>query len=163
MPGHEPVSDGVIQNPRLQRLHAQWLAWKGDLALPSRADFLPEDIGYLLGHVILFDVVAGERLRFRYRLIGTVLVARRGYDLTGRFLDEHPDAGVTSIVTEINERVVREARPLWWGFDARGQDKRMRHCEVLTLPLTRRDMDPAAGVTMLLAAQIFTDEERARR
>jgi hypothetical protein len=147
---------GSIKNARLRRLLDDWVRWRGERLMPGRADFLPEDIRYILGNVILHEVAEREPLRFRYRLIGTLIVARRGFDFTGRYLDELPTSDVRAVVTRINERVVRERRPLLWHYDMPDLDHRMRHCEVLSLPLSADGSD----VDMILAGQIFEDEER---
>ncbi len=147
-----------IRTPRLRRLLDDWLRWRGDRLMPARRDFLPEDIPYVLGNVILHEVAERAPLRFRYRLIGSLIVARRGFDFTGRYLDELPSSDVRDVVTRINERVVEERRPLLWRFDMPDLAHRMRHCEVLSLPLSA----DGAQVDMILAAQIFEDEERSR-
>lgn len=149
---------GSIKSPRLRRLLDDWTRWRGERLMPSRGDFLPEDIRYVLGHVILHEVATREPLRFRYRLIGSLVVARRGFDFTGRYLDEHPSADVREVVTTINERVTREKRPLLWRLDVNDIDHRMRHCEVLSLPLSADGVD----VDIILAVQLFDDEERSR-
>ncbi|HEV2673601.1 MAG TPA: PAS domain-containing protein [Aliidongia sp.] len=145
-----------IKNPRLRRLLDDWLRWRGERLMPSRRDFLPEEIRYLLGNVILHEVASRDPLRFRYRLIGSLIVARRGFDFTGRYLDELPSTDVRDVVMAINERVTRERRPLLWRFEMNDLDHRMRHCEVLSLPLSADGVD----VNIILAAQVFNDEER---
>lgn len=146
-----------IKNPRLRRLLDDWLKWRGERLMPARCDFLPEDIRYVLGNVILHEVAERQPLRFRYRLIGSRIVARRGFDFTGRYLDELPSSDVRDVVTAINERVVREKRPLLWRFDMNDLYHRMRHCEVLSLPLSADGID----VNIILAAQLFDDEDRS--
>ncbi len=145
-----------IRNPRLTRLLSDWNGWRGTRLMPARGDFLPENLGYILGHIILHEVAEREPLRFRYRLIGSAITARRGYDITGQYLDQHPDAEVRAIVTGFNERVVRERRPVLWQFDDRQPHFAMRHCEVLSLPLSANGTD----VDLILAAQLFVDDEK---
>jgi len=146
-----------IRNPRLTQLLMDWNRWRGRRLMPARRDFLPEDLGYILGHIILHEVAEREPLRFRYRLIGSAITARRGHDMTGRYLDEHPDAEVRAVVSGFNERVVRERRPVLWQFDDRKPHYAMRHCEVLSLPLAANGTD----VDIILAAQLFIDEEKS--
>ena len=78
-----------LRDARLRRLYEYWLAKKGQRRFPSRRDIDPVDFPYVLGHVILFDVMR-DPLRFRVRVHGTEMVAKAGYDLTGKFLDALP-------------------------------------------------------------------------
>jgi hypothetical protein len=71
----------AVQDSRLCRLFSYWLAKKGDRRCPSRGDIDPLDFAYVLGHVILFDVIR-DPLRFRVRVHGTEMVRRARYDLT---------------------------------------------------------------------------------
>src|SRR4051794_34289618 len=57
------VADG-IRAARLQRLHPYWTERKGDRRMPARRDIDPLDFPYLLGNIMLLDVV-GEPPRFR--------------------------------------------------------------------------------------------------
>jgi hypothetical protein len=60
-----------------------WEERRRGRVMPSRADFDPLDIpALILPGVLLIDVDA-ESLRFRYRLVGTRDVTRRGKDPTG--------------------------------------------------------------------------------
>lgn len=52
-----------------------------------RADFDPVDVSRLLPHVWLFDVLR-DPLDFRYRVVGTNIVASMSVDPTGRTLSE---------------------------------------------------------------------------
>jgi PAS domain len=56
----------------------------------ARRDIDPLDFSYILGDVVLLDVIH-EPLRFRYRIVGIGLATWRGYDLQGKFVDDHPD------------------------------------------------------------------------
>jgi hypothetical protein len=64
--------------------------WRGKCAgrqMPTRADIDPAEIRPYLPYVTLVDVVDDER-RFVYRLVGTMEVALRGGDPTGRSVVE---------------------------------------------------------------------------
>ena len=107
-----------IIDPLLARLLRDWAGWRGDRPLPGRAAFQVEDLRYLLGRLFLFDVVRGASgPRFRYRLFGSAIAAYRGYDLTGRFVDEHPDPDFASRAQLAYLRATGEARPLWAKID----------------------------------------------
>src|SRR5215467_3438721 len=85
---HLPAASD-IRDSRLQRLYQYWLEKKGQRRFPTRRDIDPVDFPYVLGHVILVDVLR-DPLRFRVRVHVTEMVAKSCYDLTGKFLDEHP-------------------------------------------------------------------------
>ncbi len=55
--------------------------------MPRRRDIDPTEIPKLLPHVQLIEVAEGGA-RFRYRLVGTELVAAFGKEYTGKYLDE---------------------------------------------------------------------------
>src|SRR5271154_2797991 len=72
--------------PGRKEPHANWLRKGAGRRLPGRRDLDPADIPRLLPHVMLVEVPAGGR--YRYRLIGTENVREHGIDATGRYLDE---------------------------------------------------------------------------
>jgi len=143
----------AVQDSRLCRLFSYWLAKKGDRRCPSRGDIDPLDFAYVLGHVILFDVIR-DPLRFRVRVHGTEMVRRAGYDLTGKFLDDLPITDYRRYVRERCEGLVRHGEPLLVHHN-RTLDGRTRQYEALWLPLS----DDGENVSMLLAALIY-DWER---
>jgi hypothetical protein len=138
-----------IRDARLRRLYEYWLAKKGQRRFPSRRDIDPVDFPYVLGHVILFDVMR-DPLRFRVRVHGTEMVAKAGYDLTGKFLDDLPISDYRHYVMARCEGLVRDGAPLLVWHD-RTLDGKTRRYEALWLPLS----DDGEQVTMLLAAMIY--------
>ncbi|WP_084462555.1 PAS domain-containing protein [Oceanibaculum pacificum] len=77
----------LIDNQALSSLHLYWRSLKLGKALPSRHDFVAEDVWSWIGHIGLLDVER-EPLRFRIRLQGNHLARLTGFDATGRYLDE---------------------------------------------------------------------------
>jgi len=144
----------AIQDQRLARFYEYWLRRKGDQRFPARHDIDPVDFRWLLGSVMMFDVVSSP-LRFRVRLHGTELVERAHYDLTGKFLDEMPDAQQRSLVNARCEGLVASGKPLVIRHD-RTLDGVQRPYEALWLPFS----NDGSSVTMLLCAMIY-DERRA--
>lgn len=144
-----------IGDPLLARLLRDWMAWRGHRALPARADFQPEDLRYLLGRLFLFDVVqAGDAgLRFRYRLFGSQIAAYRGYDLTGKFIDEHPDPDFAGRAQLAYLRAIAEASPLWAKIDGVSSSGQQSRFEALILPLAGDGAKP----DMVLSAQIMDE------
>jgi hypothetical protein len=71
----------------VQLLHAWWDAARGDVDVPDRADFHPEEMKRLLPFMFISNA-EHDPFRVRYRLVGTKAVEVTGFDITGRYLDE---------------------------------------------------------------------------
>jgi hypothetical protein len=138
-----------IRDFRLQRLYEYWLAKKGQRRFPSRRDIDPIDFPYVLGHVMLVDVLRNP-LRFQVRLHGTEMTAKAGYDLTGKFLEDHPVTEYRRYVMERCASLVRDGDPLLVRHD-RALDGKPRSYEAIWLPLS----EDGQHVTKLLAAMIY--------
>lgn len=142
-----------IVDPRLRRLLQTWNGWRAGRGLPSRGDFHPEELLYLLGHLFLLDIVEAETgLRFRYRLFGSAVTLHRGFDLTGRFLDEHPDPHFAARAHAAYLQAVQARQPFWASVSGITATGMSANFEGLILPLARDGETP----DMLLAAQIMT-------
>ncbi|WP_341909113.1 PAS domain-containing protein [Ferrovibrio terrae] len=142
-----------IVDPRLRQLLQTWDGWRATRSLPSRANFHPEELHYLLGHLFLLDIVEAEiGLRFRYRLFGSAVTLYRGFDLTGRFLDEHPDPHFALRAHAAYLQAVQARQPLWASVSGITATGMSANFEGLILPLARDGETP----DMLLSAQIMT-------
>jgi len=142
-----------IADPRLARLLQDWDGWRGGRSLPSRSDFQPEALRYLLGHLFLLDIVPGEAgMRFRYRLFGSAVTLYRGFDLTGQFLDRHPDAHFAARAHAAYQQSVQARLPLWANVRGVTATGMTANFEGLILPLAGDGETP----DMVLAAQIMT-------
>lgn len=145
-----------VVDARLARLLQDWQAWRGNRVLPSRTDFGAEDLHYLLGHLFLLDIVPGEQgPRFRYRLFGSAVTMYRGFDLTGQFLDQHPDPAFAASAHEAYLQSMRSRLPFWAtvsGFTMHGLSANF---EGMILPLASDGETP----DMMLSAQIMTPGE----
>ena len=149
MPDSVPLQDLV--DPRLQRLLAYWLARRGNRAMPARADIDPLDFAYLLGSVMLVDVVpqpAGD-LRFRYRVFGVDAVAHSGADLTGRYTEDYPGAEFGAKLKESYTSLVQGGVPRRVSR-REYYDGRHYELEALLLPL-----GDAGGINMILIGMAF--------
>src|SRR5688572_5758180 len=80
-----PATDRAAWNPLLARFFDYWLAIRPSAdCLPGRQHFDPIDIPHVMPRVWLLDVVRdGDRLRFRYRLVGTKEVETLQQEATG--------------------------------------------------------------------------------
>jgi hypothetical protein len=138
-----------IREARLRRLHAYWLERRGNRRMPARRDIDPLDFPYLLGSIMLIDVV-GEPPCFRVRLHGTELVRLAAHELTGKLLDEVPGSAYRAYVLERCRSLVETGEPTLVHHD-RVLDGRRRRYEALWLPFA----DDGDAVTMLLCALIY--------
>lgn len=88
----EVVSDpSHIQDPNIRRFFGLWLdACQGD-PKPDKSFIDPFRLRFMIGSIVLLEVHENP-LRFRYRLVGTDIVDRVGVELTGKWLEEHPDS-----------------------------------------------------------------------
>lgn len=102
-------------------------------ALPSRESFDPVAIRTLLPHIIMLDVHR-DPLRFRFRLVGTMLATWLRNDPTGRWLDEL--GGDTASLTAGLTWVIGEGLPSWRrGRKRLGPGREYGSAETLALPL----------------------------
>ena len=101
----------AIVDPLLQRLYDYWQERRCSRPMPSRSDIDPVDMRFILGNLLLIDVLAGPR-RFRVRLHGTNLVHRAGYEMTGKMLEQLPDAGLAALAQQCFAAAVDERRPM---------------------------------------------------
>lgn len=143
----------LVRHTDLRRLLADWENWRGARRMPSRTDFQPEDLRYLLGNLFLLDVVpqADALPRLRYRLFGSNVAQYRGYDLTGRFLDQHPDASFAAAASQAYAPVLAACRPLWADVNGLSATGEVFRFEALVLPLS----SDGETVDMVLAAQVL--------
>src|SRR5579864_8138687 len=94
-----------IETPNLRQLYAYWEGLRRSREFPARRDIDPLDFRYALGHVMLLDVFY-QPLRFRFRLHGTALALRAGYDMTGKMADDLPNAHNRSMLIERDRKSV---------------------------------------------------------
>jgi len=141
-----------IEDPRLARLYEYWLSRKGTRRFPSRRDIDPIDFRYVLGHVMLVDVLR-DPVRFRVRLHGSDMARRANYDLTGKFLDDLPIADYRDYVIDRCKGLVADGEPILVHHN-RVLDFRLRQYEALWLPFSESGVE----VTMLLCALIYDDD-----
>ncbi|HVH80238.1 MAG TPA: PAS domain-containing protein [Stellaceae bacterium] len=125
----------AIEHPRLQQLYDYWLSKLGERTMPSRADLDPIDMRFVIGNVIMVDVIEGTQPQFRIRLHGTNLAEQVHFDLTGKLLDEMPLPEFRELTRLSFSKVVTTKEPLHARRD-RILDSRRRAYETLILPLS---------------------------
>jgi hypothetical protein len=131
----EQLTAGTSLHPKIQRMHDYWLTKRADRLMPARADIDPLELRDCLGNLCIVDVTGDMPPRFRFRLDGSNLVLSTGFDMTGKFLEEMPDAEYRRFVTAIYQRVVETRAPVfvvnqedWKGYDLQ--------VESVTMPLS---------------------------
>lgn len=144
-----------IEHPKLQQLFDYWGSKRGTRKMPSRADIDPLELGFIIGNVILVDVIEGDPPRFRIRLHGTNLTERVGYELTGKLLDELPQIEFRELSRLSFTKVSNTGKPLQARRD-RILDERPRRYETIILPLS----SDGTRVDMLICGLIYDEESR---
>ena len=150
LPMLEFISDpGKIRDDNVRQFLQLWQ----DAHVGGRApgkDFLdPIRLRFLLGSLSLLEVQP-EPLRFRYRLVGTDIVERLGHELTGKWLDEHPDPSFRPFLIKGATMAYHAAMPIYGHVKARafGEDWLL---EVIGVPL----LGPNGNVAYIGAGQSF--------
>ena len=112
--------DGLVWTPELDALESQRLKtlltyWQGlcvDDDIPHLDQLDPIDTRGVLGCIMLLDVVE-EESDFRYRLYGTEIARRSGFDLTGKLVSDVPVSGVSAFFMASYRAVVKNRRSLY--------------------------------------------------
>lgn len=141
----------AVSNPLLLRVFDYWRAKIKDGRLPARVDIDPLDLAYVLGNMVLVDVER-DPWRFRYRLAGSKLTGRLGFDPTGKYVDEHPDPNHRQSIQAVYTEVAATGLPKAYARDL-VVDERVRRYDVLVVPLSGED----GQVGMILALMVFPD------
>jgi hypothetical protein len=149
------IDDGLAaalqqpENALLRDFFAYWQGRRQGDRLPARADVEPTEIPQLLANIFLVDVVPGERLRFRFRLVGTTIVSME-FEMTNRYLDEFvTDVDATPMgrqyVDAAAGRIYLRRQRLDW------RDRGYINYDVLLLPLA----DDGETINMLFGLAIY--------
>jgi hypothetical protein len=143
-----------LHGPRLKRLYEAWEERRRGREFPSRADFSPLDLTYILGNVSLLDV-AYAPLRFRFRLHASHLSARFGFEMTNKSVDEMPIVSHGRMARAHYTEVIEKRAPVAHARDNLFIDcSQKRECEGLVLPLAR----DGTTIDMLLSALVWNDD-----
>lgn len=138
-----------IRHPTLVRLYDYWASRRRGGSFPSRRDIDPVEFKFALGNVTLIDVLY-EPLRFRFRLVGSLMAQRMGWDLTGKMVDETPDAEYRDSLIAAYREIVENRKPSTILYE-RNIDGKARRFEVLRLPLAA----DGETINMLLLCPLY--------
>ncbi|MBS4047273.1 MAG: PAS domain-containing protein [Alphaproteobacteria bacterium] len=154
-PSIEFITDpSRIRDANVRHFLELWQAAHVDGRAPGKSFLDPLRLRFLLGSLSLLEVQREEPLRFRYRLVGTDIVQRLGHELTGKFLDEHPDPLLRPFLVKGATMVHHRTMPAYAHVQARtlGQDWLL---EVVAVPL----LGPDGEVAFIGAGQSFPPDK----
>jgi hypothetical protein len=138
-----------IRDPKLRRLLIYWQERCRGRFAPARQEIDPVDLGWILADLAVVDVTY-DPLRFRFRLVGSSLEARRPLRWQGTYVDELPALGLRQLLTQSYSRVVERRAPMH-GFRDAVIDERTLKSEYLVMPLSTE----GAVIDALLVAVKF--------
>lgn len=139
----------VILDERLRQLHGLWLKARLDGRLPPRSFIDPIALRFVIGSLLVFEVVEPGP-RYRYRLVGTDVVDHLGMELTGIWLDEHPDRDRLGDIMQVLTLARQSGQPVSFRYKLKLFDE-IWPCESLVLPISNH----ADEMPEILAGQIF--------
>ncbi|MFO0987836.1 MAG: PAS domain-containing protein [Alphaproteobacteria bacterium] len=136
-------------DPRLHRLYEYWERKRGARALPARRDIEPTELVPLLPHLMMVDVEAGPR--FRYRLFGTAVAEAFGSDPTGRYIDEVMVGAYKAFLLGLYNDLVVSKKPVYSTSIYGGKREGRLWTQRLMLPLS----SDGTAVDKVMAIQVF--------
>jgi hypothetical protein len=144
-----------IAHPKLRQLYEYWDGKRTGRKMPSRADLDPLEMTFVIGNLILVDVLDETPPRFKIRLHGTNLSQRAGYELTGKMLDELPVTEFRTLARHSFTQVATTGE-LTAGKRDRIIDGRFARYETVIMPLS----DDGERVDRLIVGLLYDDETR---
>lgn len=146
-----PDPDLNFDNPRLADLLRYWRDKRGERLLPAHGDIDPIELKAHLGLLYFVDVEREPR-RYRFRMIGTAIVATLGRDMSGRYFEDiYPD-DILADTVEGFDWIVEHRAPLRLFGIAVYAEKRHYDFEILHLPLA----SDGETVSMVLGELLLT-------
>jgi hypothetical protein len=144
-----------LSDATLGALFRYWDKKREARAMPARRDIDPIEMGpRLLPHLMLFELFEqGSRIRFR--LVGTSLVKRLGYDPTGRLIADLPRSAYLDSLAEMLRHSYAEAAPFYAESHFRWDAKGRLDARHILLPLTTATTAPS----MILIGATYHAEE----
>ncbi|HUB95073.1 MAG TPA: PAS domain-containing protein [Stellaceae bacterium] len=138
-----------VPPPILDPLLRYWQERRASLPLPPRSAIDPIEMGGpMLPYLLLTDLLdRGTRVRFR--LVGTAVVKRLGFDPTGRYLDADLAGAWGTFFGTLHRLLYAERAPIRAESEVEwGEGRRMQIAHLL-LPLTQDGPDPAIALVGL--------------
>jgi len=149
------TSPALIDHPVLSVLHAYWQAKRGERDMPARPHMAPEDLKPILPHVMLTDVLADGRLRFR--LVGTEVERLFGRRMTGEYVHDLLLGAYGRNVLTLYQRTISDRRPVFSRDVVHTQSGAQMISERVMLPLS----NDGAIVNMVMTGQTYRFDSKA--
>jgi len=122
-------------SPKTVDLYRYWDVCRGMRPMPRRMDIDPVDMRAWLARMTLIDVdPAGQQ--FRYRLVGTEVVALRGFDPTGRSVEAAWPVEDAEMVRAVYRHVAEQKAAIFCHAAERWHFERDPVVGVMLLPLS---------------------------
>ncbi len=145
----------VLNHATLSALFRYWNEKRDGRAIPARRDIDPIEMGpRLLPHLMLCEL-AERGSRIRFRLVGTLLVKRLGYDPTGKWLADLPKSDYLEFLARMVRLSFAESAPIFADSTFRWGAKGQLDAHHLLLPLTTGSSD--GGIVMVGTAYFSED------
>jgi hypothetical protein len=144
----------ILEHSLLQRLYAYWDAKRGNRIYPGREEIDPLELRFILGNLILVDIERDPE-RFRYRLFGTEIARRQGFDMTGKYLEQHPWPELAALARSTYLQVIATGQPAKIHREGLIDDQYVHH-DSLVLPLGHEHVE------MMLIGVIFAPTAPAK-
>jgi hypothetical protein len=142
----------VFNHATLSALFRYWDEKREGRAMPARRDIDPIEMGpRLLPHLMLCELADGGS-RIRFRLVGTLLVKRLGYDPTGKWHADLPRSSYLDFLVRMVRLSYTESAPIFADSTFRWGLKGQLDAHHLLLPLTTGGSE--AGIVMVGTAYI---------
>lgn len=142
-----------LKSTALRALRDYWRQVAGDREMPARRDLDPISIPTLLPHIVMTDVFH-DPLRFRYRLLGTLVTKFYERDSTGKWLDRELYGDSTDGMLWLFRRCVCNRAPTAVRQAVPFVRKDWVTLEGLLMPLSTNGVD----IDMLIGGIDFVDE-----
>jgi hypothetical protein len=137
--------------PMMATLFAYWDAKRGARLMPDRQDIDPAEIEpQILPHLLLSEF-CDDGWRVRFRIVGTKVVERVGFDGTGKFLDELLTGSYLAYVASLHRDVWLHRAPVYSESKLGAGVRDHLTTRRIFLPISKGDIVPA----MTLAIQTF--------
>jgi len=138
-----------IRHADLRRLYDYWESRRAGRRYPARSDIDPVEFSFALGNVTLIEVLYNP-VRFKFRLMGSLMAQRVGRDLTGKMVDELPNPAYRDLLLTAYRQAIETGLPNTALYE-QTIEGRPRQFEVLRLPLA----EDGQTINMLLLCPMF--------
>lgn len=149
------MSREVFSHATLSALLLYWQEKRGARRMPARHDIDPIEMDKrLLPHLMLCELAEHGNI-VRFRLVGTSLAKRLGFDPTGQRLADLPKGDYFDFLGKVLRRTYSEAAPLYGESSFSWSAKGRLDARHLLLPLSAGGAEPAI---VLMGATFSSDE-----